>query len=227
MPSLDTLLQFFGLTVLLALSPGPDNLFVLMQSIQHGWRTGLLVVLGLCLGVCLHTLAVAMGLAALLAASPQLLTLLKLLGAAYLLWLAWGAWHAPVAARAPEAMLPAGQAQPAATPAPARASNPRQALRCIGRGLVMNLSNPKVLLFFLAFLPQFAHPARGPVAAQVVVLGAVFALSTLLVFGSIAFFSGSFGQALQRSARMQRVLNRSASIVFAALALRLLIAQVQ
>lgn len=219
MPSLDTLLQFFGLTVLLALSPGPDNLFVLMQSIQHGWRTGLLVVLGLCLGVCLHTLAVAMGLAALLAASPQLLTLLKLLGAAYLLWLAWGAWHAPVAARTPDA----------APQAPQIAQRPslRQALRRIGRGLVMNLSNPKVLLFFLAFLPQFAHPARGPVAAQVVVLGAVFALSTLLVFGAIAFFSGSFGQALQRSARMQRVLNRSASIVFAALALRLLIAQVQ
>ncbi|PAT30736.1 threonine transporter RhtB [Vandammella animalimorsus] len=222
MPSLDTLLQFFGLTVLLALSPGPDNLFVLMQSIQHGWRTGLLVVLGLCLGVCLHTLAVAMGLAALLAASPQLLTLLKLLGAAYLLWLAWGAWHAPVAARTPDAAPQAPQA-----PQIAQRPNLRQALRRIGRGLVMNLSNPKVLLFFLAFLPQFAHPARGPVAAQVVVLGAVFALSTLLVFGSIAFFSGSFGQALQRSARMQRVLNRSASIVFAALALRLLIAQVQ
>lgn len=219
MPSLDTLLQFFGLTVLLALSPGPDNLFVLMQSIQHGWRTGLLVVLGLCLGVCLHTLAVAMGLAALLAASPQLLTLLKLLGAAYLLWLAWGAWHAPVATRTPDAAPQAPQIAPR--------PNLRQALRRIGRGLVMNLSNPKVLLFFLAFLPQFAHPARGPVAAQVVVLGAVFALSTLLVFGSIAFFSGSFGQALQRSARMQRVLNRSASIVFAALALRLLIAQVQ
>ncbi|PAT41340.1 LysE family translocator [Vandammella animalimorsus] len=222
MPSLDTLLQFFGLTVLLALSPGPDNLFVLMQSIQHGWRTGLLVVLGLCLGVCLHTLAVAMGLAALLAASPQLLTLLKLLGAAYLLWLAWGAWHAPVAARTPDAAPQAPQA-----PQIAQRPSLRQALRRIGRGLVMNLSNPKVLLFFLAFLPQFAHPARGPVAAQVVVLGAVFALSTLLVFGSIAFFSGSFGQALQRSARMQRVLNRSASIVFAALALRLLIAQVQ
>lgn len=219
MPSPDTLLQFFGLAVLLALSPGPDNLFVLMQSIQHGWRTGLLVVLGLCLGVCGHTLAVAMGLAALLAASPQLLTLLKLLGAAYLLWLAWGAWHAPVAAPAPDAAPQARQA----TPRP----DLRQALRCMGRGLVMNLSNPKVLLFFLAFLPQFAQPAHGPVAAQIVALGAVFALSTLLVFGSIAFFSGSFGQALQRSARMQRVLNRSASIVFAALALRLLIAQVQ
>ncbi|PAT39509.1 threonine transporter RhtB [Vandammella animalimorsus] len=226
MPSPDTLLQFFGLAVLLALSPGPDNLFVLMQSIQHGWRTGLLVVLGLCLGVCGHTLAVAMGLAALLAASPQLLTLLKLLGAAYLLWLAWGAWHAPVAARAPDAMLP-HQTQPAAAHAPDAKPHPRQALRCIGRGLVMNLSNPKVLLFFLAFLPQFTQPARGPVGTQIVALGAVFALSTLLVFGAIAFFSGSFGQALQRSARMQRVLNRSASIVFAALALRLLIAQVQ
>jgi len=90
-----------------------------------------------------------------------------------------------------------------------------------GRGVVMNLTNPKVLVFFLAFLPQFADPARGGVAPQIMVLGCVFMLATLLVFGAIACFSGAFGTLLQRSARVQRVLNRLAGLVFLGLAVRL------
>ena len=95
----------------------------------------------------------------------------------------------------------------------------------VGRGVLMNLSNPKVLLFFLAFLPQFADPARGPVALQLMVLGAVFMLATLLVFGAIACFSGVFGALLLRSARAQRLLNRVAGVVFLGMAARLVMAQ--
>ncbi len=90
MPSLQVLMAFFGLCVVLALSPGPDNLFVLVQSAQRGWRVGLAVVVGLCIGILGHTIAVALGLAALVAASPAAFTALKLLGAAYLFYLAWG-----------------------------------------------------------------------------------------------------------------------------------------
>ena len=90
-----------------------------------------------------------------------------------------------------------------------------------GRGVVMNLSNPKVLIFFLAFLPQFADPARGPVAPQLMVLGVVFMLASLLVFGAIACFSGAFGALLQRSARAQRLLAQVSALVFVALAVRL------
>jgi threonine/homoserine/homoserine lactone efflux protein len=89
----------------------------------------------------------------------------------------------------------------------------------------MNLSNPKVLIFFLAFLPQFADPARGSLAPQVMALGCVFMLATLLVFGSIACGSGLFGRILLRSARAQRWLNRIAATVFGALALRLAMVQ--
>ena len=214
MPSWDVLLTFFGVAVLLGLSPGPDNLFVLVQSAQRGWRVGLCVVLGLCLGIVGHTTAVALGLAAVVAASPMLFTALKLCGAAYLAYLAWGAWNAPVSMEE----TTAAQAQ-------RDVLNLRGALRWVGRGTVMNLTNPKVLIFFLAFLPQFADPARGSVGLQVMVLGSVFMLATLLVFGSIACGSGLFGQILQRSARAQRWLNRIAATVFGALALRLVMVQ--
>ncbi|WP_120966429.1 LysE family translocator [Comamonas sp. lk] len=214
MPAWETLIAFFGVAVLLGLSPGPDNLFVLLQSAQRGWRVGLCVVLGLCLGVVGHTAAVALGLAAIVAASPMLFTVLKVCGAAYLLYMAWGAWRAPVE------ISETAQAQ-----VQRDVLTLQSALGWVGRGLVMNLTNPKVLIFFLAFLPQFADPMRGSVPVQIIVLGCVFMASAWLVFGSIACFSGLFGQILQRSARAQRWLNRIAATVFGALALKLAMVQ--
>ena len=161
-----------------------------------------------------HTAAVALGLAAIVAASPMLFTVLKVCGAAYLLYMAWGAWRAPVE------ISEAAQAQ-----AQRDVLTLKSALGWVGRGVVMSLTNPKVLIFFLAFLPQFADPARGSVPVQIMVLGCVFMTSAWLVFGSIACFSGLFGQILQRSARAQRWLNRIAATVFGALALRLVMVQ--
>ena len=208
MPAIETLVTFFGVAVVLALTPGPDNLFVLVQSAQRGWRAGLAVVLGLCLGIVGHTAAVALGLAAVFAASAVAFTVLKFCGAAYLAWLAWQALRAPAATAA--ASDDSACAQPASG-----------WWKMVGRGVVMNLTNPKVLIFFLAFLPQFADPARGSVAQQLMVLGLVFMLATLLVFGAIACFSGVFGTLLMRSARAQTVLNRVAGVVFLGLAVRL------
>lgn len=203
MVSFDTLIAFFGIAVLLALTPGPDNLFVLMQSAIWGRRAGIFVVLGLCTGLLGHTAAVALGLAAVFAASPYAFTALKLIGAAYLLYLAWQVLRAPV--HAEEGKRP----------------EPMRAAALYRRGIVMNLTNPKVLLFFFAFLPQFTSPARGSVGLQTVELGAVFIVATLLVFGAIAFFSGAFGELLQRSVTARRWLNRIAGLVFIGLALRL------
>ena len=212
MPSIETLVAFFGVSVLLALTPGPDNIFVLLQSAQRGWRAGMCVVLGLCLGLVGHTAAVALGLAAVFAASSVAFTVLKFCGAAYLAWLAWGALRAPASVH---------EVPPGAVAAGGNGG----ALRMVGRGVVMNLTNPKVLVFFLTFLPQFADPAQGSMARQIMLLGLVFMLATLLVFGAIACFSGAFGALLQRSARAQRLLNRVAGLVFLGLALRLATAQ--
>ena len=214
MPLGETLLGFLGVAVLLALSPGPDNLFVLMQSVQRGPRAGLWVVLGLCVGIVGHTLAVAAGLAALVAASPLAFELMKWCGAAYLVYLAWGAWRAPVQAQ------DGGTAQAASPPLPWAERG-----RLLGRGVVMNLTNPKVLIFFLALLPQFADPTRGNVPLQIVGLGLTFMLATLLVFGAVALCSGLFGALLQRSARAQHALNRLAALVFVGLAVRLALVQ--
>lgn len=203
MISPEVALSFFGVAVLLALSPGPDNLFVLTQSALTGRRHGLLVVLGLCTGLIGHTVAVAAGLAALLATSATAFTVLKFLGAAYLLYLAWGAWRAGAGSAS------AGHAAP---------PRPWALYR---RGIIMNLTNPKVSLFFLAFLPQFTSPERGSVLWQVISLGLLFMLATLLVFGAIAWFSGSLGSRLQHSARARQWLNRGAALVFVGLALRL------
>ena len=205
MLSLQTGLAFFSVSVLLALSPGPDNVFVLVHSAQHGARAGVLVVLGLCTGLLFHTAAVALGLAVLLEASPLAFGMLKGVGAVYLLWLAWLSWRAPTG-------LLEGQAAPGLS-----------AHQTYVRGIIMNTTNPKVAIFFLAFLPQFADPTLGPVQWQIVQLGACFGLATLVVFGGIAALAGRFGQRLRDSGKAQQTLNRMAALVFAGLALKLLV----
>ena len=127
---------FLFAAVLLALSPGPDNLFVLTQSALHGRRVGWLITLGLCTGLLVHTTAVVIGVAALLRTSAVAFNILRVAGAAYLLWLAWQMWRAT--------SLPAGNARP-----------PLRNWQYYRRGIIMNVTNPKVTLFFLAFLPQF------------------------------------------------------------------------
>lgn len=204
--SASTMLSFFGLALLLGLSPGPDNLFVLMQSVTQGRRAGLLVTLGLCTGLLGHTAAVALGLATLLAASPTAFSALKLAGAAYLLYLAWGAWHAPAAIGDGSAACDTARASP---------------WRLYGRGVLMNLSNPKVAIFFLALLPQFVQPEAGPVHWQIAQLGFLFMLATLIVFGGFAWLAAWLGELLRSSVHAQRWLHRSAATVFAGLAARL------
>lgn len=205
MPDAAVALQFFAAALLLALAPGPDILFVLTLSAAEGRRSGLAVAAGLLAGVLVHTLAVALGLAAVFAASPAAFALLRAAGAAYLLYLARGAWRAG-------ALLEAG-GQPERAPWP----------RLMLRGLVMNLTNPKVVLFFLALLPQFVRPGRGPVAAQIVCLGLEFALAAGIVFGIVACAAAALRERLARSERVQRWLNRTAALVFVALAVSLLL----
>jgi threonine/homoserine/homoserine lactone efflux protein len=205
--TLSASIAFVGVALLLALTPGPDNLFVLMQAATNGRRPAMLVVLGLCTGLLVHTCAVVFGLAAVFAASAAAFRVLKFAGAAYLAYLAWQAWRAPVET----ALRPVSEVG--------------SAWRLYLRGVVMNLTNPKVLLFFLAFLPQFVDPRTGSVAVQLAWFGLLFIFSTAIVFSSIAYAAGHIGERLRRSARVQRILNRTAALVFAGLAVRLATSQ--
>jgi threonine/homoserine/homoserine lactone efflux protein len=154
-----------------------------------------------------HTAAVAVGVAAIFQTSELAFNALKLVGAGYLLYLAWGAF------RAGSTELQ-GDRQPAIS------------LKGLyGRGVIMNITNPKVGIFFLAFLPQFADPTAGHIGLQMMVLGGVFIFATLLVFGAIAWGAGFIGGWLRRSARAQIVMNRLAGTIFVALAIRLAIAE--
>ncbi len=203
MISPETLLTFSTASVLLALAPGPDNIFVLTQSSVFGRRAGFLVTLGLCTGLIAHSMAVALGVAVIFQRSAAAFAALKYLGAGYLVYLAWQAFHA------------------SATRIQTERRGEAKLFALYGRGIIMNLTNPKVSIFFLAFLPQFADPSRGSISVQILLLGGVFILATIVVFGSIAFLAGTLGQWLHRSDRVQGIMNKVAGAVFLGLALKL------
>jgi len=205
MVPVDTLLLFFTSSLLLALAPGPDNLFVLAQSAQHGRRAGLIVTCGLCTGILVHTAAVSLGVAAIFQTSVMAFNLLKGIGAAYLLYLAYLSFKA------------GGTSGVAAV-------DQLSVGRLYRRGVIMNVTNPKVSIFFMAFLPQFVDPVRGSIVVQMLVLGAVFIVSTILIFGGVSLLAGTFGQWMARSERAGKILNRTAGSIFAVLAVKLMTA---
>ncbi|MDD3352482.1 LysE family translocator [Zoogloea sp.] len=203
MPSLDTLLAFLGIAVLVTLAPGPDNLMVVGQSLAHGCRSGLSFALGCASGCLTHIAWATLGVAALVRASPSLFMGIKLAGAAYLLWLGVHALRRRDGLR----------------PAP---GTPAQAwLHDLRRGFVANALNPKVGLFFLAFLPQFTDPERGSLSLQMLLLGLLFAAQTVVIFGAMALAAGAIGRELTRRPGLGPWLDRLCGTLFIGLALRL------
>ncbi|MDY0131541.1 MAG: LysE family translocator [Desulforegulaceae bacterium] len=201
----DVFITFFAASTILALAPGPDNIFVLTQSAIYGRLSGIFVTLGLCTGLIFHTTAVALGVAVIFKTSIIAFNILKYAGAAYLLYLAWMSFKAG----STEIINKEQQKLPFS--------------KLYKRGIIMNITNPKVSIFFLAFLPQFASPERGLVSLQIISLGLIFILATIIVFGSIAFLSGTIGTWFSKSAKAQSILNKTAAAVFFALALKLAI----
>lgn len=199
----ETVITFLTASVILALAPGPDNIFVLTQSALRGRSAGVAVVFGLCTGLIVHSTAVAFGVAVIFQTSAFAFSLLKYMGAGYLVYLAWQAFRT---------------SSEKIQNKPQGAAN-HWKLYC--RGIIMNITNPKVSIFFLAFLPQFAEPSRGLLWIQIIMLGGLFILATILVFGAIALLAGTLGHWLNRSDRAQMVLNKFACMVFLGLALKL------
>lgn len=169
------LLSFLGASILLSLMPGPDNLFVLTESVTKGHRNGIAIAVGLCCGVLVHTLAAATGLSLILKESATAFSVIKYLGAAYLLYLAY---------KASQDTMPTLQFNQH------RHAQPFRVFPLIRKGFLMNVLNPKVSLFFIAFLPQFVTQTGIHPTVQMIVLGLIFMMQALVIFSGIALLSG-------------------------------------
>lgn len=201
--------------LVLVLTPGPDMMFVLGQTLSGGPQRGWAAVLGIVCGAFCHIAAAALGVAAILAAEPMLFSLLRLTGAAYLVWLGFGALRA--AWRGEAGIAPAAQA-----PCPRETRLAGQG-RIVLQGMLTNLLNPKVALFFLAFLPQFVAPGLAPAWLQMLLLGPLLPLLAVPLFAVLIAGAGRAVGRLNRSARATRWLNGLAGTIFLGLGLRLLL----
>lgn len=203
--------QFFGFLLaasVITVAPGPDNMMVLSIGMAKGRLPGIAFGLGCALGCLSHTLLAVLGVSALIAASPEAFTALKVCGGLYLVWLGVNALRS------------AGGASVG------KASNDRQSPRKLFlKGIVANAINPKVILFFLSFLPQFVIPGHGSVAAQMAWLGIIFTVQAGVIFGLLGYFSGTVGQWINTSPRLGTAMDRLTGVIFVGLGLRLIVSR--
>ena len=189
--SITLLLSFLGAAVVLTIMPGPDNLFVLAQSISQNKKAGIMTTLGLCTGIFVHTTAAAAGISAIIYQSSFAFMIVKYAGAIYLLYLAWGAF------REGKTSFEIG-------------SQPKLSYsKLYKRGIFMNVLNPKVSLFFLALFPQFIDPASyaWAVPIQMVLMGIVFLLQAFVIFTTISFFAEKVRIWLERYPAIEKRIN--------------------
>ncbi|GLQ07628.1 LysE family translocator [Sneathiella chinensis] len=170
-PDFSTILLFLSAAFLLTVAPGPDIVYVAMRGLAQGPRAGLVAALGLVSGIFVHITLAALGLSAILASSPLLFGIIKYAGAAYIIYIGWQiAKSGPVQMSGDTAQPPLG--------------------RIYRQTILMNILNPKVALFFLAFLPQFVDTDAGHTTSQFVFFGVLFQLTALFVMGSVGLFAG-------------------------------------
>lgn len=188
---------------LLALAPGPDNCFVLAQATANGAMAGLCVTAGLVTGLCVHITLAVLGVAVLLTRFPRLADGILIAGAFYLLWVAYHMWAGG---------LEAGQA-----------AQTHSLLRFYGYGIVLNLSNPKVILFFLAFLPKFLPTPCAAPRRALLLLGFLFACCAFTVMGAIALLGGLLAGFLARNPASALWTGRIAALAVGLIALWILL----
>ena len=229
------MLNFFIAALVVALAPGPDNLFVLAQSATHGARAGFSVICGLCTGICVQTVLLIVGVSALIAASPIAFFVLQCCGAAYLLYLAYKSFQVragvvkldagdagEMVADSGRVILSGERSSESKDPDPCREGAGLSFRRLYLRGIIMNLTNPKAVLFALSFIPPAVDMSRDmSPSLQMVVLGAEFVTATFIVFGSIALLAGAVKKFMLNSPKANRNLNWFSGCVFVALAIAL------
>jgi threonine/homoserine/homoserine lactone efflux protein len=205
MIDMSMLTLFIPASLLLIVAPGPDILFVVAQGVSSGKRAGFLTALGLAFGNSVHTLAAALGVSLIFRTSVIAFTVFKIAGALYLFYLAYKAIkHRKDLMKMTE-------------------EDRKPAHHLIARGFLMNVLNPKVALFFLAFLPQFVAKDAGNPFSQIIILGIIFMILVVIVFGAIGLTAGTFGQFLTRSQKANEALNWLCAAVFIGLGIKLVL----
>lgn len=204
--NLELLLPFCAATAALALSPGPDNIFVLIQSMTNGKRYGLATIAGLMTGCLVHTSLLAFGVSIIIKDNPIVFNAIKIFGALYLLYLAWQVLNS-------DETISLGNGK----------GNKKGLLALFKQGFVMNVLNPKVTIFFLAFFPGFLFSEELSTVVQFYVLGFLFILVSSFVFCGIALLAASIADFLKKNARTGAVLKWLQIIVFVGIAIYLLI----
>ncbi|QCX02364.1 LysE family translocator [Aggregatimonas sangjinii] len=201
----EILYAFMLATAGLAISPGPDNIYVLTQSITHGKKFGLATVAGLISGCLVHTTLLAFGVSALIRANDELFFTIKIFGAVYLLYLAFQVFRSDAAVQ-----LNAGNV-------------PKESLiRLFRQGFVMNVLNPKVTVFFLAFFPGFLFSETLDTVVQFYVLGLLFMLVSFIIFAAIAILAGEISTYITKNSKIGIVLKWLQILVFTGIAAYLL-----
>lgn len=203
----ETLISFSLASFVLALSPGPDNIFVLAQSLAHGSKSGIAVTAGLVSGCIVHTTLLAFGISAIITASETAFYFIKIIGAAYLLYLAFRVYKS-------DSKIAITDAAPEKT-----------FKQLFQTGVIMNLVNPKVMIFFLAFFPGFLWNTEENTVIQFFILGAVFMAITFVVFSGVALLAGNISQILQKSRNISVVLKWLQIIVFIGIAVFIVFAR--
>ncbi|EJL88395.1 putative threonine efflux protein [Herbaspirillum sp. CF444] len=194
---------FLIAAMMLTLAPGPDNIYVLTRGIAQGKKAGLVAALGFSSGLFFHTLLAVLGFAAIIKAYPAAYHFLQYAGAAYLVYLGIRTLRSAASMSLEATMTPVSLS------------------RIYWQSVIANILNPKVTLFFIAFLPQFVNVHAGHVAWQMLLLAVVFILQALAIFSAIAFFSGIVGAYFKRQARAALYLNRLAGCAFVGLGIRI------
>jgi threonine/homoserine/homoserine lactone efflux protein len=196
---------FLTAALVVQLVPGPGMLFILANGIAGGPRAGIAAAFGAASGMVVHTFAAALGLAALFEHAPAAYDVLRIAGAVYLLWLAIAHFRSGAS----------GSLEPAA-------SSSRPARRVFLRGLLNNLANPKVILFYLAFLPQFVAPGSGSATLELLALGFAFLALGLVIDLALGACSGRIGDWLRRRGSLRRAIDYLAGTIMGALGIKLL-----
>jgi threonine/homoserine/homoserine lactone efflux protein len=197
MPTIPTLLTFAAAAMLLIIVPGPNVIYIVTRGIDQGRKAAVVSALGVEVGMLFHIGAAVLGLSALVVASEPVFNIVKYAGAAYLIWIGIMNLRARVASLD--------------TPALDRRQSTS---RMFGQGLIVNVLNPKVGLFFIAFLPQFIDPGRGSSTFQILLLGAIFVALATISDLAYALASGSIGTWLHRRASIARQRGRFSGVVY-------------